>query len=82
MQNLHSLLSDYLEQIDARYRSGISTEHSYRADLQRLLDALCSDVAVINEPRRQACGAPDYIITRRDIHIGYIEKTALRRLPR
>ena len=73
MQNLHSLLSDYLEQIDARYRSGISTEHSYRADLQRLLDALCSDVTVTNEPRRQACGAPDYIITRRDIPIGYIE---------
>ena len=28
---------------------------------------------VTNEPARIACGAPDYIITKRKIPIGYIE---------
>ncbi|KYJ86632.1 DNA methyltransferase [Sulfurovum riftiae] len=52
---------------------GISTEHSYRGDLQNLLSELCVDVTVTNEPKRQACGAPDYIITKKGIPIGYIE---------
>jgi predicted helicase len=66
-------LYEYLDTLNDRYRSGISTEHSYRADLQRLLDALCHDVTVTNEPKRQACGAPDYILTKKGIPIGYIE---------
>jgi predicted helicase len=66
-------LHEYLDTLNARYRSGISTEHSYRADLQRLLDALYPDVTVTNEPKRQACGAPDYILTKKGIPIGYIE---------
>ena len=28
---------------------------------------------VTNEPSRVACGAPDYIITRKNIPVGYIE---------
>ena len=66
-------IQNYFDIIKSRYSTGISTEHTYRADLQTLLYALCTDVVVTNEPKRQACGAPDYIITKKSIPIGYIE---------
>jgi predicted helicase len=35
--------------------------------------AILPDVLVTNEPARVSCGAPDYVLTRKDIPIGYIE---------
>jgi hypothetical protein len=66
-------ISEYIDNINARYKSGISTEHSYRGDLQNLLESLATDVMVTNEPARVTCGAPDYIITKKNIPVGYIE---------
>lgn len=66
-------VSEYLIKLNARYRSGISTEHSYRADLLGLIEALVPGITITNEPKRVACGAPDYIITKRNIPVGYIE---------
>lgn len=66
-------VQDYLDRITTRYNQGISREHSYRGDLQNLLEALAPEVLVTNEPARVACGAPDYIITKKEIPVGYIE---------
>ena len=66
-------LSTYLDILNRRYQTGISREHSYRGDLQSLLMALLPDILVTNEPARVACGAPDYLLTRNDVPIGYIE---------
>jgi predicted helicase len=66
-------VQEYIEKINKRYITGISREHSYRGDLQTLLETLAPDVLVTNEPARVACGAPDYIITRKNIPVGYIE---------
>jgi hypothetical protein len=63
----------YLNQLNRLYRSGNATEHSYRPALQECLTQLLKDVQVTNEPKRQKCGAPDYILSRRTINIGYIE---------
>lgn len=66
-------IQSYIDQLNTRFRTGISTEHTYRGDLQTLLTDLCDNVLVTNEPTRSACGAPDYILTKRGIPIGYIE---------
>lgn len=66
-------VQQYFDKISIRFKSGISTEHSYRGDLQVLLESLSDGLQVTNEPTRIACGAPDYIITKKDIPIGYIE---------
>jgi hypothetical protein len=66
-------IQQYLSNVSALFNAGRSTEHSYRGDLQQLLTSLLKDVTVTNEPRRIECGAPDYILTRKDIPIGYIE---------
>jgi len=66
-------LTQYVQILNTRYQTGISREHSYRGDLQTLLSTLLPDVLVTNEPARIACGAPDYILTTKDIPVGYIE---------
>jgi len=66
-------LNEYVKQLNTRYQAGISREHSYRGDLQNLLSAMLPDILVTNEPARIECGAPDYILTRKDIPVGYIE---------
>jgi predicted helicase len=67
------LIQEYIDNVNKRFKSGISTEHSYRGDLQYLLESIVPDVQITNEPSRIACGAPDYIITKRNIPVGYIE---------
>ncbi|EDZ90999.1 type ISP restriction/modification enzyme [Francisella tularensis] len=64
----------YLEQLNKRYKTGISREHTYRKDLEDLLISLVKDIDVTNEPANVTdCGNPDYVITKKDIPIGYIE---------
>ena len=64
---------EYLDNLNRRFKTGISTEHTYRGDLQNLLESIAHGVQVTNEPSRVACGAPDYILTRKNIPVGYIE---------
>jgi predicted helicase len=64
---------EYVDALDRQFKTGISTEHSYRPLLQGLLDELLPGVEVTNEPQRIECGAPDYILTRKAVPVGYIE---------
>jgi len=66
-------IADYIDSVNKRFKTGISREHSYRGDLQNLLESLAKDVLVTNEPARVECGAPDYILTKKNIPVGYIE---------
>ena len=70
---MNKFIDNYLQNINTRFRAGISTEHSYRGDLQTLVESINPGVLATNEPTRIACGAPDYIITKRNIPVGYIE---------
>ena len=70
---MNSHIQQYLTTVASRLKAGTATEHSYRGDLQHLIEALAPGVIATNEPKRQACGAPDYILTRNDIPVGYIE---------
>ena len=67
-------LSQYIEIVDKRFQSGISREHSYRADLEGLIRELVPGVDITNEPANVTdCGNPDYVITKGKIPIGFIE---------
>ncbi|MCX6579263.1 MAG: N-6 DNA methylase [Candidatus Aminicenantes bacterium] len=66
-------IQEYLENINRRFKTGISSEHTYRGDLQTLLQGMAPGFLVTNEPARIECGAPDYVITKKDVPIGYIE---------
>ena len=66
-------IQQYIDNINQRYRLGNATEHTFRGDLQQLIESLVSDIRATNEPKRQKCGAPDYILTKKDIPVGFIE---------
>ncbi|REG77530.1 type ISP restriction/modification enzyme [Algoriphagus antarcticus] len=65
--------ADYIKSLNSRYRTGHATEHTFRGDLQNLIESLAPGIQATNEPKRQACGAPDYILTKKNIPVGYIE---------
>jgi len=66
-------LDQYLDNINKRYKLGNATEHTFRGDLQQLIESLVPEIHATNEPKRQLCGAPDYILTKKDIPMGFIE---------
>src|SRR5665213_2911977 len=66
-------IPNYIESISKRYKQGNSTEHTFRSDLQQLVESLLPEIRATNEPKRQTCGAPDYILTKRDVPVGFIE---------
>ncbi|MBK8828072.1 MAG: N-6 DNA methylase [Saprospiraceae bacterium] len=73
--------AQYITNIHSRYIRGNATEHTFRGDLQQLIESLVPTVSATNEPKRQSCGAPDYILTKKDmqsrsdsgIPVGFIE---------
>ena len=66
-------LNEYIDNISKRYKLGNSTEHTFRGDLQQLIETIVPEIAATNEPRRISCGAPDYVLTKKDIPVGFIE---------
>jgi hypothetical protein len=59
-----TIIEEYRKRVEHTYRTGHATEHSYRPDLQWLLQALARGATATNEPKhRTDCGAPDYVIT-------------------
>jgi hypothetical protein len=66
-------LQQYIDNINQRYKQGNATEHTFRGDLQQLIESLAPNIRATNEPKRQKCGAPDYILTQKDIPVGFIE---------
>jgi predicted helicase len=65
--------AQYIENINKRYKLGNATEHTFRGDLQNLIESLEPKIRATNEPKRQSCGAPDYILTQKDVPVGFIE---------
>lgn len=66
-------LDQYIDNINQRYKAGISTEHTFRGSLEQLIESIVPTIRATNEPKRQSCGAPDYILTKKNIPVGFIE---------
>ncbi|NWJ94177.1 MAG: N-6 DNA methylase [Chloroflexi bacterium] len=66
-------LTKYYTDIEKALKLGNATEHTYRPALKALMDTLFPSVVATNEPKRVKCGAPDYILTRNETPLGYIE---------
>ncbi len=71
-------ITDYLNEIETAFRSGDATEHTYRHILQRFLGEWSQnfssiDYSITNEPRRIAGNAPDFLVRRGEVSLGWIE---------
>lgn len=67
-------IRSYRQTLQASLDRGNATEHTHRPTLQALLES-GGAARAINEPKRIACGAPDFVVTAADNApvIGYIE---------
>ena len=63
----------YLQAVEQNLKAGNATEHTHRPALKTLLEALSAGITATNEPKHIACGAPDFIVARSGLTIGYIE---------
>jgi len=68
-----SAVADYIREIRKNLDKGDSTEHTHRPALEVLLEACGKDIDATNEPRRIACGAPDFNISRKGVPLGHVE---------
>jgi len=66
-------LSEYLKQIEKALQAGDATEHTHRPALKALIESLSKGLTATNEPKHIACGAPDFIVTKGGVPLGYIE---------
>ena len=63
----------YVAAVQAEAARGNATEHTFRPALKTLLESLDTGIAATNEPRRIACGAPDYQVARGNLPVGHVE---------
>lgn len=68
-----SYISEFICEVQAVYQTGAATEHSYRPALVNLFSRVADGITALNEPKRVACGAPDFIIHRGEIVVGHVE---------
>ena len=66
-------ITSYLATIQANLTVGNATEHTHRAALQTLLQSFLLNYRITNEPRRIACGSPDFEVATGQVPIGHIE---------
>ena len=74
MSNSVQAVSNYVSKIAQRVKAGHTSEHTFRKDLEDLINALVPAVNVTNEPSQVTdCGNPDFLISKDNIPIGFIE---------
>ena len=66
-------IQSFLNAVGTTCATGNATEHSFRPALQTLLHSIAPNITALNEPRRVACGAPDFLVSRDNTVIGHVE---------
>ena len=59
-------LKEYIASVNQKFCAGNATEHTYRGVLEQLMQSLLPKLRIVNEPKREKCGAPDYIASCKD----------------
>ena len=68
-------VSEYIEKVNNCNKSGVTSENSFRGDLQNLLESLLPNLSVTNEPMSIEYGIPNYVISEDGLPIAYIKTT-------
>ena len=59
-------IAAYIKEVNQLYQTGLTTEHSFRPALQRLLQD-CTHLTAVNESTHIACGAPDLTLLSKQL---------------
>lgn len=69
----HHPVQKYLDDLITNIKTQRSTEHTHRAALVALIEALAPGARAINEPTREKYGAPDIVVFDGEVPVGYLE---------
>ena len=72
MTDTARLLASYIQDIESELELGNATENTHRPALKTLIESLAVGITATNEPRHIECGAPDFVITKGALTVGYI----------
>jgi len=70
---MQNAIKKYLRAVRQALAAGDATEHTYRPAFKTLVESFGKGIRATNEPKRVACGAPDFIVARKDVPLGFIE---------
>ena len=76
MTSSAKFFQDYINGLQTNLKLGNATEHTHRPVLKTLLESAGDKITATNEPKRIACGAPDFVVTKttqNQLTIGYVE---------
>ena len=73
LKSVQDYIRDYIRIVEKELAAGNATEHTHRPALKALIESLATAVTATNEPSRIECGAPDFVVTKGALAIGYIE---------
>ena len=62
-----------MKTIQKNLAAGDATENTHRPALKTFLESIARKITATNEPKHQPCGAPDFVVKRRERILGYIE---------
>lgn len=66
-------INEYLSEVQKLYIAGNATEHTYRPIFKQFVEQFQNGIRATNEPKRVECGAPDFIVEKKGIPLGFIE---------
>lgn len=66
-------IAAYLDEVIRLFKTGQTTEHSFRPALEGLFRSVDPKISVINEPKKSDAGMPDFMFMRGDVPIGWCE---------
>jgi hypothetical protein len=73
MQEMLQAFRKYIGDIESELATGKATEPTYYPALKGLLEALATGTTATSNPKRIECGAPDFVVGRGEVTIGYVE---------
>ena len=65
--------NSYIQTLQRKLATGDATEHTHRSALETLVESLADGITATNEPKHIECGAPDFILRKGSLTVGYIE---------
>jgi hypothetical protein len=68
-----SVFDEYISKVETDLRGGKATEHTYRGTLEILMESFERGIEASNDPKHIECGAPDFIVEKRKVPLGYVE---------
>ncbi|TGN02699.1 type ISP restriction/modification enzyme [Leptospira dzoumogneensis] len=66
-------LDRYIHSLETIAKTESFSEQSFRGPLADFVHSIESNILANNEPMRVACGAPDFVVYKNNVPIGYIE---------